>query len=232
MEPLENSLIIANSKSEIRGILQKLRWRQGFQCPRCHAKKGYNLPKRMLIECSKCGLQTSATSGTALHGARKLNAWTRLIMLLYTNKSFNCVYLAADLKTRYSTAWLMLQKVRLALENSADLHNLKESSREPTVASSESLRSVLFKRSREIDLTMIKSKKESGPQTKEISQFITYIKTVYHGISRKYSQLYATELGFKTGFNTPESLLRILIRGSPKNSAKILEYKSPYLIRL
>jgi predicted RNA-binding Zn-ribbon protein involved in translation (DUF1610 family) len=100
--------------------LASRRWPAGFVCPACGATRAYELVKRHLWQCAACRLQTSLTAGTVLHG-------TRLPLITW----FWAMYLAATLNTgisarqlrkqlglrRYETAWMLLQKIRLAMVN-------------------------------------------------------------------------------------------------------------------
>ena len=96
------------------------RWPTGFVCPACGATRAYELAERRLWQCTACRQQTSLTAGTVLHG-------TRLPLITW----FWAMYLAATLNTgisarqlrkqlglrRYETAWMLLQKIRLAMVN-------------------------------------------------------------------------------------------------------------------
>ena len=96
------------------------RWPTGFVCPGCGATRAYELVERRVWQCVACRLQTSLTAGTVLHG-------TRLPLIHW----FWAMYLAATLRTgisaqqlrrqlglrRYETAWMLLQKIRLAMVN-------------------------------------------------------------------------------------------------------------------
>jgi len=50
--------------------LRKLRWPNGFACPKCQAQEIWKT-RREFFHCAKCGAQTSVTSGTILQGTRK-----------------------------------------------------------------------------------------------------------------------------------------------------------------
>lgn len=50
-----------------RDRLFKLRWPEGFRCPRCGCDTAYFLEKRMLYQCTSCKHQTSLTAGTVMH---------------------------------------------------------------------------------------------------------------------------------------------------------------------
>src|SRR5690606_1306183 len=50
--------------------LERLRWPEGFVCPKCsHAGEAWRM-KRGLLLCPKCRAQTSVTAGTIFEGTR------------------------------------------------------------------------------------------------------------------------------------------------------------------
>jgi hypothetical protein len=100
--------------------LASRRWPNGFVCPICGTTRAHELVERRVWQCAACRQQTSLTAGTVLHG-------TRLPLITW----FWAMYLAATLTTgisaqqlrkqlglrRYETAWMLLQKIRLAMVN-------------------------------------------------------------------------------------------------------------------
>lgn len=97
--------------------LLKLRWPDGFRCPRCDGRKGW--PVRInLIQCGTCGYQASITSGTIFQGSRMpLTLWFRAIWWITSQKNGAS---ALGLKRilglgSYETAWSWLHKLRRAM---------------------------------------------------------------------------------------------------------------------
>lgn len=94
--------------------LAEVRWPEGFICPKCKGK-GYWVLKTGLLECRRCGRQTSVTSGTVLHGTRKsLNDWLRAMWWIATQRTGGS---ARGLQRilgfgSYQTAWAWLQKLK------------------------------------------------------------------------------------------------------------------------
>lgn len=94
--------------------LFQLRWPEGFLCPDC----GHTLywkSARDLYLCRKCQKQTSVTSGTILHGAKKpLTVWFKALWWFSTRKAgVNAVALQEMFGLgSYRTAWCWLQKLR------------------------------------------------------------------------------------------------------------------------
>src|SRR5680860_1874545 len=72
------------NEEDCRDYIIKLRWTNGFKCGKCGCGE-YYVNNRKVIECGGCGNQSSATSGTILHGTRKpLLLWFH-VCLLYTS---------------------------------------------------------------------------------------------------------------------------------------------------
>src|SRR5437660_8085753 len=56
-----------STEEACRAYLVRLRWPDGFRCPRCG--HGRSWPVRgVLLECASCGCQTSVTAGTIFQG--------------------------------------------------------------------------------------------------------------------------------------------------------------------
>lgn len=106
-----------STEDACREYLMKVRWPKGFVCPVCNNSKGWPT-NRATIHCSECGHQTSLTAGTILHKTRvPLRSWFLAMWLVCTQKTGLS---ASGLKREigvgsYQTAWLMLQKLRLAM---------------------------------------------------------------------------------------------------------------------
>jgi len=98
--------------------LIRLRWPEGFVCPRCGQRRGYLLESRKLYECVACRFQASATSGTIFHNSRiDLLKWYWLIFhLAMHRKRFSVRYIQENfLFLTYKTAWSMAQKINRML---------------------------------------------------------------------------------------------------------------------
>jgi len=99
------------------GYLERLRWPQGFCCPRCGGTSGWRTG-RGLMHCVGCGRQTSLTAGTVFEGTRKtLRTWLQA-MWYVTGQKFGVS--ALGLKRvlglgSYETAWTWMHKLRRAM---------------------------------------------------------------------------------------------------------------------
>ena len=97
--------------------LFQIRWPNGWVCPKCNAKKSYDISKRRVYECSQCQHQVSVTAGTVFHKTRTpLHIWFLAIFLVTSDKrGFSALGLSKMLGISQKKAWLMLQKIRKAM---------------------------------------------------------------------------------------------------------------------
>jgi transposase-like protein len=98
--------------------LFRMRWPDGYRCPRCGHSHAYNLPKRRLYQCKGCGYQASLTAGTIFHKTRiPLRKWFWLVFLMSRQKSgISMLSMQRMLGIRcYKTVWVMGHKVRKAM---------------------------------------------------------------------------------------------------------------------
>ncbi len=99
--------------------IAKLRWRDGFCCPRCgDTTERPSLTGRGLFLCRKCKRQTSITSGTLFHKTRKpLRTWFFAMWFVTSQKhGTNALGLQRVLGLgSYNTAWNWLHKLRRAM---------------------------------------------------------------------------------------------------------------------
>ena len=106
-----------SSEEACRDYLFRLRWPQGFICPRCQATKAWPT-KRNLLVCGACGYQVSMTAGTIFQDTRKpLGLWFRAIWFV-TNQKTGASALGLQRLLglgSYHTAWTWLHKLRRAM---------------------------------------------------------------------------------------------------------------------
>ncbi len=76
-----------NTEQDCLNHLKKLKWPNGFTCPRCAHDKGTELHCLQLTECDRCHKQVSITSGTLFHSSNlPLLKWFGLYILLALTK--------------------------------------------------------------------------------------------------------------------------------------------------
>jgi transposase-like protein/ribosomal protein L37AE/L43A len=100
-----------------RDYLFRLRWAEGFRCPRCGRDKAWPV-RGVLWQCAHCGHQTSAMAGTVFQDTHKpLRLWFRAMWWVTSQKTgASALGLQRVLGLRsYRTAWTWLHKLRRAM---------------------------------------------------------------------------------------------------------------------
>jgi transposase-like protein len=108
-----------DSEESCADFLFQLRWPEGFACPRCGHRHAYKTATRRLplYECASCRRQTSLTVGTIMEGSRtELRKWLLAMFLVARPEGINAVELSRNIRVTYKTAWLILHKIRHAME--------------------------------------------------------------------------------------------------------------------
>ena len=106
-----------NNQEACRDYLFRLRWPEGFRCPRCGAGKAWPFRSTRLV-CAACGHQTSVTAGTIFQDTRTpLVEWFRAIWWVTSQKNgASALGLQRVLGLgSYKTAWTWLHKLRRAM---------------------------------------------------------------------------------------------------------------------
>lgn len=103
-----------STEAACREYLFRLRWPEGFRCPRCGGRKSW--PKSDgLVRCAGCDYQISVTAGTVFQDSRlPLTLWFRAVWWVTSQKngvSAMGLQRVLGLKS-YKTAWTMLHKLR------------------------------------------------------------------------------------------------------------------------
>ena len=106
------------TEASCREYLARLRWPNGFQCPRCQGERAWETGRAWLLECAQCGHQTTVTAGTIFQDTHKpLRVWFHAIWLVTTQKqgaSAMTIQQVLGLGS-YRTAWAWLHKLRHAM---------------------------------------------------------------------------------------------------------------------
>ncbi len=101
-----------------RAYLEKMRWPNGFVCPRCQGTNASYVASRRLRQCAACRYQVSVTAGTVFHATQtSLQEWFLAIFFLSRHKQgISALQFQRDTGLgSYQTAWTMLHKLRSAL---------------------------------------------------------------------------------------------------------------------
>jgi hypothetical protein len=98
--------------------LRKIRWPEGFECPRCGHRDAWFVSTRNILDCKSCRAKVSLTAGTIFHKTRTpLLKWYWLIYHMAMDKvGVSIAEMQRLLQiTDYKTAWLMAHKIRKAM---------------------------------------------------------------------------------------------------------------------
>jgi hypothetical protein len=98
-------------------VLEKVRWPNGFICPKCGHDEGYRLLVRRVIECAVCKYQSSITAGTVFHRTKiPLMKWFWMMYLIAQDKGgASALRVSKQLDINFKTAWRVLHKIRRAM---------------------------------------------------------------------------------------------------------------------
>ena len=106
-----------STEAACREYLVKLRWPDGFWCPRCGGRKSWPV-RGVLLQCAGCGHQSSVTAGTIFQDTRKpLTLWFRAMWAVTSQKNgASAIGIQRELGLgSYDTAWTWLHKLRRAM---------------------------------------------------------------------------------------------------------------------
>lgn len=106
-----------STETACREYLVKLRWPQGFVCPRCKTGESW-LNARGLLVCRHCQFQVSVTAGTIFQDIRKpLTLWFRAMWWMTSQKNGASALGIQRIMGlgSYQTAWTWLHKLRRAM---------------------------------------------------------------------------------------------------------------------
>jgi transposase-like protein len=106
-----------STEEACREYLFRLRWPEGFRCPRCGGRKSWPKPDG-LVRCAGCDYQVSVTAGTVFQDSHlPLMLWFRAVWWVTSQKngvSAMGLQRVLGLKS-YKTAWTLLHKLRHAM---------------------------------------------------------------------------------------------------------------------
>ena len=106
-----------NTEDACRAELFRLRFPNGFVCPKCGCVEYYPVHGRNIYQCRSCRHQTSVTAGTVMHRTHlPLTLWFWAIYLCATDKrGISAVQLSRTLGICYDSAWHLLDRIRTAM---------------------------------------------------------------------------------------------------------------------
>jgi transposase-like protein len=106
-----------NSDESCRDILEKLRWNENIECPRCGSKSIRHSYTRDQFDCASCGYQFSVTSGTIFHDSHlPLMKWfVAVYLMVESKKGISANQMKRTLNVSYKTAWYLCHRIRTAM---------------------------------------------------------------------------------------------------------------------
>lgn len=123
--PLGTYLKQFGTERQCRECLANFRWQNGYVCPKCGCSHAYLLQNGR-YQCAECRHQTSVMAGTVLHKTHmSLTKWFFLFYFAcYDKRGISAVQLASLIGTTYKTAWYMLRRIRSAMGQRDETHQL------------------------------------------------------------------------------------------------------------
>ncbi len=116
--------------------MYRLKWPNGYICPKCGSRKGSWNPDRKQIQCSICRHPTSLIVGTVLENT-KLPLLTWFIAIFYICTSLDGISskeLERRLDVSYRTAWHLSHRIREAMKDPLGLVPLATDAQEHTLS--------------------------------------------------------------------------------------------------
>jgi transposase-like protein len=117
--PEINTLFSTDEKC--RELLERLRWPEGVNCPRCKDTRVSRMKDYAKFECVGCQYQFTVMSGTIFHDTHlPLPTWFLAVLLLCeSKKGMSAMQLKRTLwgehKGSYKTAWYLCHRIRAAM---------------------------------------------------------------------------------------------------------------------
>lgn len=120
-ETLQNAFQFFANEENAFAFMVRLRWPHGVSCPRCGSGEVRRISTRKVWECKNCETkkQFSVKVGTIFEDSPiSLGKWWCAIWLISNAKNgISSCELHRALGVTQKTAWFMLQRIRLALQN-------------------------------------------------------------------------------------------------------------------
>jgi transposase-like protein len=108
-----------STDDKCREVLERLRWPNGPECPRCHTRKVVRLSTNIkLLWCADSEYQFSVTAGTVFNDSHlPLSKWFIAVLLLVeARKGFSANQMKRTLGVSYKTAWYLCHRIRAAMK--------------------------------------------------------------------------------------------------------------------
>lgn len=113
---LRDLISLYSSDEKCRALLEKLRWPQGVQCPRCKGKTITRMDDK-IFRCYACPYQFTVTAGTIFNDSHlSLDTWFLAVLLIVeARKGMSANQLKRTVGVSYKTAWYLCHRIRAAM---------------------------------------------------------------------------------------------------------------------
>lgn len=113
-----------SSEDSCKQYLAKLKWAEGFHCPKCGHDKYYKGIRTYDRKCQRCSHNDSPTAGTLFHKLKfsLVKAFEIIYWLSQSKKGMSSVELSRHFGLEQKTCWRFKRKIQLAMaEKSSSL---------------------------------------------------------------------------------------------------------------
>jgi transposase-like protein len=107
-----------STDDKCRELLERLRWPEGPECPRCKSREVVRLvTAAKLLYCNECEYQFTVTAGTIFHDSHlPLTKWFMVTLLLCeARKGISANQIKRTVGMSYKTAWYLCHRIRAAM---------------------------------------------------------------------------------------------------------------------
>jgi len=108
-----------STDDKCRELLERLRWPDGPECPRCKTREVVRLSTNVkLLWCADCDYQFSVTVGTIFNDSHlALTKWFMVTLLLCeARKGISANQIKRTVGMSYKTAWYLCHRIRAAMK--------------------------------------------------------------------------------------------------------------------
>lgn len=125
--PLGAFLKQFSTEAQCQKYIASMRWKEGYVCFKCGCRHACQLSNGR-YQCAQCHHQVSVTAGTVLHIHKTRMPLTQWFLAFYLvcqdKRGISAVQLSSQLGTTYKTAWYMLKRIRSAMGQRDEKHQL------------------------------------------------------------------------------------------------------------
>ena len=118
-----------STEEQCEAALEKMRWPDGFRCPRCDSQE-YGLVhgrRHKRYQCRKCRHQATVTAGTVMEATKlPLTLWFLAFYLIgHAKNGISSLELSRHLGVTCNTAWLLHSKIMRSMSEREDAYVLR-----------------------------------------------------------------------------------------------------------